>query len=420
MCSPGMHAFFIERNLGIMMQANKAASLWTACKTHIRSFSLPPEEKHIDVLDGFRALFVLLIARYHIWQLGWLWTDVWLFGEKVQLDYLLQTGYIWVDGLMLLSGFLLFLPYTGKSKPVPILTFYKRRLIRILPSYLLCIIPLFILALIEHKYASTGDAVKDLAAHLTFTHTLFPFSYQQTPLNGALWTLAVEMQFYLIFPLLGWCFKKKPGITWLFMTSIAFLWRWHISALPDNSLYINQLPAFLDVYANGFAAASIFATLRNKMDKNGGDTRLKVFFTVIFFLCICLIVPLLQGQAQRQGYENIRLGQLENRFGFSVLLACAMISAAFSLPFLRFLLGNKLMAFLSAISLQLYIWHQWLSARIRDWDFIPHNAPAQPWASAADQLWRQKYTIVCFAAAIIVAGLITYLYEKPIARKLRK
>ena len=116
-----------------MMQANKAASLWTACKTHIRSFSLPPEEKYIDVLDGFRALFVLLIARYHIWQLGWLWTDVWLFGEKVQLDYLLQTGYIWVDGLILLSGFLLYLPYaraeTGKLPPVG--PFLLKRFLRI-------------------------------------------------------------------------------------------------------------------------------------------------------------------------------------------------------------------------------------------------------------------------------------------------
>lgn len=419
MCSQRMHAFFIERNRCIMTQTQKSSHVWTACKNHIRSFSLPPQEKHIDVLDGFRAVFVLLIARYHIWQLGWLWTDVWLFGEKIPLDFLLQTGYIWVDGLMLLSGFLLFLPYTGKGKPASPLTFYKRRLIRILPSYLLCILPLFILALAEQKYANNGDAVKDLAAHLTFSQTLFPYSYQRSPINGVLWTLGVEMQFYLLFPLFGWCFKKKPTLTWLFMTALAFWWRWRVSALADNSLYINQLPAFLDVYANGFAAASIYAGFRSKMDKMGHDTRLKVFFTAVFFLCICLIVPMLKEQALQQGYENIRLGQLKNRFGFSVLLGCAMVSAAFSLPFLRFLLGNKLMALLSAISLQFYIWHQWLSARIREWDFIPHNA-AQPWASPTDQLWREKYTAFCFIAVIAVSALITYLYERPIARKLRK
>ncbi len=391
---------------------------WTGCKNHFRSFSLPPSEKHIDVLNGFRAIFVLLVARYHFWLLSYLWTDVWLFGERIELDFLLQTGYIWVDGLMLLSGFLLYLPYTGKGKPASPLIFYKRRLIRILPSYLLCVLPLFILALVEHKYTNNGDAVKDLAAHLTFSQTLFSFSYKSSPINGVLWTLGVEMQFYLLFPFLGWCFKKKPTLTWLAMTAIAFCWRHQAAGLQDNSLYINQLPAFLDVYANGFAAASIFAGLRSKMDQDGRDTRLKVFFTVVFFLCICLIVSMLKEQAARYDYPGIRLGQLEKRFGFSVLLACAMISAAFSLPFLRFLLGNKLMAFLSAISLQFYIWHQWLASRIRAWDFIPHDMPV-PWSNY-ENAWQVKYIIVCFAATVVLSALITYLYEKPIARKLRR
>lgn len=402
-----------------MTESSQHSSFLTLCKEHFRTFAQPPAEHHIDVLDGFRAVFVLLIARYHIWQQGWLWTNVTLFGEKIQLDYLLQTGYIWVDGLMLLSGFLLFLPYTGKKKPPSALTFYKRRLIRILPSYLLCIIPLFILALEEHRYPTGGDAVKDLAAHLTFTHTLFPFSYQQTPLNGALWTLGVEMQFYLLFPLLGWCFKKKPTLTWLGMSAIAFYWRWRVAPLQDNSLYINQLPAFLDVYANGFAAASIYAGIREKLGKQPMETKIKLFFTVLFVLCICLIIPMLKEQAQRSTYEAIRLGQLENRFGFSVMLACAMIAAAFSLPALRFLLGNKVMAFFSAISLQLYIWHQWLAVRIKEWDFIPHVDPS-PWAGALDQPWREKYTVLCFVIAIAAAAMITYCYEKPITRKLRR
>lgn len=410
--------FFIKKTEN-NMQINQSDHFMTQCRQHFRSFSLPPEEKHIDVLDGFRAIFVYLVARYHLWLLGWLWTDVQLFGEKIKLDFLLQTGYIWVDGLMLLSGFLLFLPYTGKKKPVSALTFYKHRLIRILPSYLLCVLPLFILAVAESKYADAAEAAKDLGAHLTFTQTLFPFSYQKSPINGVLWTLGVEMQFYLLFPLLGWCFKKKPAITWCLMTGIAFYWRHQVADLADNSLYINQLPAFLDVYANGFAAASIYAGLKQKMDKDGRDTKIKLFFTVVFVICICLIVPLLQDQASLpRGFES-RLGQLEKRFGFSVLLACAMISAAFSLPFLRFLLGNKLMGFLSAISLQFYIWHQWLAARIRDWDFIPHN-DAQPWGSDTDQLWRENYTAFCFIAVFVISALITYLYEKPISRKLRK
>ena len=52
-----------------------------------------------------------------------------------------------------------------------------RRLIRILPSYLLCVLPMFVLSCVQGRYGTALDAIKDLAAHLTFTHNLFSFSY---------------------------------------------------------------------------------------------------------------------------------------------------------------------------------------------------------------------------------------------------
>lgn len=387
-------------------------------RLHLRSFSQPPDGRHLDVLDGIRVLFVLLIGWYHIWQQGWLTPVIPLGGQSVNLDFLLRSGYIWVDGLMLLSGFLLYLPYTGKGTPPSALTFYKRRLIRIVPSYLLCILPLFVLALVQGTYRTSSDAIRDLLAHLSFTHTLFPFSYQQTPLNGALWTLGVEMQFYLIFPLVARCYQKKPLLTGGIMALVALVYRHAVSGLGDNSLYINQLPAFLDVYALGFFSASLFAELQKRMGKEGADGKIKLFFTAIFFLCIFLIIPLLKTQAGQNGYENIRLGQLNSRLPLCILLSCMMISAAYSLPPLRFLLGNRLMAFLSSISLQFYIWHQWLAVKIKTWDFIPHQSPT-PWM-ASEYPWQLKYTLTCFLLAVVVAALITYLFEKPITRKLRK
>ena len=176
----------------------------------LRPYQEAPEDSHLDVLDGFRALFILLIGWYHIWQQGWLTPVLRVSEPPVSLDFLLRSGYLWVDGLLLLSGFLLYLPYTKGASAPPILPFYKRRLIRILPSYLLCILPLFVAALIGHKYPTPGDAWRDLGAHLLFIHNLFPFSALQTPLNGALWTLGVEMQFYLLFPFLARAYRKSP------------------------------------------------------------------------------------------------------------------------------------------------------------------------------------------------------------------
>ena len=99
------------------------------------SYRMGPDAKHLDVLDGVRVLCILLVGWFHIWQQGWLTPHFELLGGTVSLDFLLRSGYLWVDGLLLLSGFLLYLPYTQVGGKLPSIgAFYKRRLIRILPS----------------------------------------------------------------------------------------------------------------------------------------------------------------------------------------------------------------------------------------------------------------------------------------------
>ena len=130
------------------------------------SYRMWPDAKHLDVLDGVRVLCILLVGWFHIWQQSWLSPQFEVLGEFISLDFLLRSGYLWVDGLLLLSGFLLYLPYTQAGSRLPAVgAFYKRRLIRILPSYLLCVIPLFILFAFCEKYIVAGisndSAVKE-------------------------------------------------------------------------------------------------------------------------------------------------------------------------------------------------------------------------------------------------------------------
>lgn len=384
-----------------------------------QSYRQAPDGRHVDVLDGIRALCVLLVGWFHIWQQGWLSPSFTIGKEYISLDFLLRSGYIWVDGMLLLSGFLLYLPYAQAGSKMPgVMAFYKRRLIRILPSYLLCVIPLFIWAWVDGKYPSTLDALKDLAAHLTFTHTLFPFSYLGSPINGALWTLGVEMQFYLLFPLLARCFRKKPMLTYIGMAAIAFGYRYYVTNYQsDTSMFINQLPAFFDVYANGFVAAAAFTALRKKL---GGeiDGKVKAFFTAVAVVCVCLLLQIARAQAASPTYELIRQGQMDRRFSLSAVLACFMVSSAFSLACMRFLLGNSLMRFLSAISFQFYMYHQVLAVKIKEWKILPSTSDT-PW-SAPDPHWQLWYTVLCFVGAIVLAALITYLFERPLARLLRR
>ena len=400
---------------------------------HFRSYQTAPDLKHLDVLDGVRALCVLLVAWFHIWQQSWLtpyWTvmegqgfltDLLLrlglvtAGETFSLDFLLRSGYLWVDGMILLSGFLLYLPYTQAGTKLPAVgAFYKRRLIRILPSYLLCVIPMFILACVRGQYGSALDAAKDLVAHLTFTFNLFRTTYFYSPINGALWTIAVEMQFYLLFPLLARAYRKAPLVTYFVMAGIAVGFRFYGSAQADTSMYFNQMPAFLDVYANGFLAASVYAALSKRLGQKP-ETKVKVFFSVVMALCVCLLIQIAQAQAYA---PDIQRGQMARRFPLSAVLGCFMVCAGFSIPLIRFLLGNAVMRFMASISLQFYIYHQLLAVKIKEWGLIPSES-ATPWMSS-EYRWQLLYTLTCFLLALILATLITYLFERPIARTLRR
>ncbi len=386
---------------------------------YLQSFRQTPGIRHIDALDGIRVLIILIVGWFHIWQQSWYSPSFTISNEYFSLDFLLRSGYMWVDGMLLLSGFLLYLPYTqtgsGMPKAAP---FYKRRLIRILPSYLLAVTFYFTLACFENKYGNLTNALKDLGAHLTFTHTFFYFSYLGSPINGVLWTLAVEVQFYLLFPLLAFCFRKKPVITYLGMAAIAFGYRYYVGATkPDTSMWFNQLPAFLDVYANGFVAASAFAALRKSFGEKA-DGKVKVFFTAVIVVCVCLLMQMARAQAASVGYDNIRQGQMDRRFPFTATLACLIMCAGFSCAGVRFLLGNRIMRFLSAISFQFYIYHQFLAVRLRELKFVPSTSET-PWFDS-DLHWQISFTLLCFVLAVILSALITYLFEKPIARAFRR
>ena len=382
------------------------------------SYRMWPDAKHLDVLDGVRVLCILLVGWFHIWQQSWLAPQFEVLGEFISLDFLLRSGYIWVDGMLLLSGFLLYLPYTQAGTRLPAIgAFYKRRLIRILPSYLLCVVPMFILCCVRGDYLQTSDAVLDILSHLTFTHNLFYFSYFRSPLNGALWTLGVEMQFYLLFPFLARAFRKLPVVTYAIMAGAAFTFRFYASRQPDTSMYFNQLPAFLDVYANGFVAASVFAALRKRLG-NEPDAKVRLLFTVLVVFCVSVLMRIAQAQAYSPSQELIRQGQMDRRFSLSAALSCLMVCAAFSLPAMRFLLGNKVMHFLSLVSFQFYIYHQMLAVKLKEWGFPPSNS-SQPWMDS-DYRWQLAYTVCCFVFALALASLITFLFERPIARALRR
>ena len=376
------------------------------------------EDGHIPALDGLRAAMVLVIGAYHIWQQSWLTPYIPWFGRRISLDPLLRAGYLWVDGMLLLSGFLLYLPHAQAKEAnrlsPPVLPFYRRRFARIMPTYVLNLAVVFlVVALPGRLYATPWHATRDILAHLTFTHNLFPFSYLHTPLNGVLWTLAVEVQFYVLFPLLAGAFRRMPLMTYLGMAGSAFLFRWWAAGQTDTSMLVNQLPAFLDVYANGFVAASIYASLQKRMKE---DAWTRVMMTACAGTALYMLAALVRAQAMESTIDMIRLGQMKRRFLLSVLLSMLMLGTSLGLGGIRLLLGNRITRYLSAISYQYYMWHQVVAAQLKAWR-IPASSHPNP-NQAGDRTWQLLYVLLCYALAFAISTAITYLIEQPAARLL--
>lgn len=376
-----------------------------------------PSLTHVEACDGLRTMAVLIVAWFHIWQQSWLFPGLTVFGRDVSLDPLVRSGYMWVDMMILISGFCLYLPwarmrYEG-GEPARPLDFYARRLARIHPSYLLTIAVMFAVAAATHAYTDRTHMIRDLVSHLTYTHTFFYDAYYASNLGGALWTLAIEMQFYLLFPLLARAFYRLPATTFAAMVAIALGFRGWVSVnVKDVSMFFNQLPAYLDTFALGMMAASVHAYLAQK--KHGAVSR--ILCSVLTVGLLPLLWQVVRAQAACPNVEAIRLGQMNHRLAMGLLGACFLVLSANAGLVLRRILGNPITRFFSGVSLQFYIWHQTIAVWLITYRVIPSEYQNPNWEG--DPVWQVRYTIACFALSLLVAAAITYGFERPAARRL--
>ncbi len=145
---------------------------------------------YLPALDGLRWLMVFSVACFHFWQQSWWSPDIRILGLRIDLTPWLRTGYIWVDGMLLLSGFLLYLPLGQPGMgATPCPGFYWRRVARI-PSYLFNLLVVY-LVIAGGTLKSTLHAIR-LAGPPDIHPSAVPFSNPATPLNGVLWTPGVE------------------------------------------------------------------------------------------------------------------------------------------------------------------------------------------------------------------------------------
>ena len=383
------------------------------------------DTKHIDVLDGVRALAVFGVLWFHFWQQNWImpYIDVPILAKiglpgSISLLFLPRAGFLFVDWLLFLSAFCLFLPYARAAldqTPLPeTRLFYQKRVARIVPSYAVSVLLIFFLVSIPSgAYRTVTEALKDLIPTLTFTQTFFPDVLIGTKINGVLWTAAIEMQFYVFFPWLARAFAKKPGWTYLGMLalSLAYLWGFALRDPDSIRLTVNQLPAFFGVFANGMAFAYLF-TLAGKHLRR--SPQLSALALVALITAVVLLVQMMSAAPET---NPVQIWQAQHRYSLSLVFAVITVSAALTFSGIRWLFSNKLMQFLSLISYNVYIWHQWLAVKLKEWK-IPYWTGDNPPNMTGDTRWQWTYTALILIGTFALAIAATYLIEHPAAKRI--
>lgn len=375
---------------------------------------------HVDVVDGIRGFSVLLVLWFHFWQQTWLMPSYILPGilgsSEINLTpvHIRWVGYLFVDMMVLLSSFCLFLPVarnilTGEKNDTP-LTFYKKRFARIYPCYLIFVIIGFGLSLYSHEYGSVSLAMRDLISHLTFTNLFRIDTYVFSKINVALWTVSLEAQFYFVFPLFARLFKKNALLTYCILLGlgIAFIYGYGIKS-ETVSMAVNQFPAFLPVFANGFLTAFLFTLYQSKCHCK---RLLSVPFTAVALLAAVIIWKMLVSCYSFTGDKQI--WQLRNRCGLSFAFSLFVFSSACSVKSFRFLFSNHVARFFGDISFNLYMCHQRIMVRlVRTLGF---GSGADVTAAGSKMQWM--LTGEALVLSILVAVFMTYVIEKPFRKAL--
>ena len=359
---------------------------------------------YVAAADFLRVFAVGLVACFHIWQQAWFDPNIRIGPLLIDLQGVIRRGYMGVDLMLLLSGFLLYLPVARSGEMPRSLEFYSKRLRRILPSYLFAVGVCALLTLRDGPVYGAPPLWFDLATHLTFTYTFFRGTYLWSSLNVALWTLAIEMQFYLLFPLVGRAFLKKPWLTFAAMTAAALGFRAAISPLADVSVLFNQLPAMLDLYACGMLAAHLLAPRR----RNGGWP-----YALGAALCLALVLQMMWAQSPMDSRDLNRL-QMVWRLPLGALGGAFLWCGGQWGRRWERAAGNSLTKWCAAISYNFYIWHQYLAVKLKAWQIPPYLL--EPPQQYEGRSWQALYMLLCFLFAFAAAAAGTYLIEKPAGR----
>jgi peptidoglycan/LPS O-acetylase OafA/YrhL len=332
-------------------------------------------------LDGIRFVAIMMVIILH-------------FASSIGKHF--STGFYGVNLFFVLSGFLItsiLISSKEKSISKAYFTFVIRRALRIFPAYYLTI---FILILIGSEFI-----VNDLSYLLTYTYNYFVNDAESLPAHAHFWSLAVEEQFYIFFPIFVILLRSNIRyLTFFFILIISIAY----AQVFFDFLNIKKYD-YVGLLTNmGPLALGALGAVVNK------ESRLiKLIFgnIIIEISAIGFLILVLYT-------KNFKLMILFSSI-INLFLVLKASKFEYNLNFINIFLQNKIVTYVGKVSYGIYLYHgivgKFVSKYIFQpiWDWIPFKQfPAISFLYDFDWIFRIILITIC---STLLASLSFYYFE---------
>jgi len=300
--------------------------------------------KYRPEIDGLRAIAVMAVILYH--------ANIPIY----EINYFMG-GYIGVDIFFVISGYLITsiiineLVSTGKFS---FKYFYERRIRRIIPTLIIVIFVSMPFAWIYMPPTHLVEYAKSILYALCFSSNLyFYFSGSNySALDSNLlpflhtWSLSVEEQFYVIFPVIFYLIHKNFRNYNLKIIIIIII----ISLLYSN--YLNNIDQsavfyFLHTRIWEILIGSLLAYLKIYKNFNLNNKILKELLTLIGIILILYFIRYSNNLSHDSIYYNL----------LPIIGTCMVINFSNTNNLVTRILSSKILVGIGLISYSLYLWH---------------------------------------------------------------
>lgn len=247
-----------------------------------------PKGTYLAFADGLRFIAVSLVVLAHLGgYFEQAYSSAYSNPALVILKPIFKNGHRGVDLFFVLSAFIIgYYALRHKEthqKNQPLAHFYHRRFYRIYPPFVIVMVLIFIGNVWLIPQYTFTELAPSLFSTLTYTYKILSHFKQLPELCNVTWTLEIEIQFYLLFPLLGLLYSRPPLQRRLIMFFGSLLFEFvHQTALIPFVTVFDYMPLFL--------AGLLFADLYH--------SKSRIFalnpsfgFSVILLLFLAIILP---------------------------------------------------------------------------------------------------------------------------------